>query len=404
MELEMFSPKKECRCCFSTDLKEYIDLGDQPLANSYHKGEVQPTFPLTVNVCQRCYHSQLSVVVDPDYMFKNYLYVSGTTETLNKHFDEFASDALSRVNPVDPKVLDIACNDGTLLQKFKNRDAHVWGIDPAENLRHLTEEKNIPVVVDYWRDAVLDQFPKFDIITATNVFAHVDDPFAFLQTCTYALERKGVIIIEFPYGQKLIRNNEFDTIYHEHLSYFLVNSMLNLCDRVGLTIADILETPIHGGSIRFFITHPMRHESKKIEKYLEAEEHQGLLDIDAYDVFTQQVEKIKAELLKREKLLSKKGKYLVGYGASAKGNTMLNYTKLPLMYIVDDNPLKHGYMTPGMNIPINPVSYLNHEKDLNLIVLSWNFLREIREKVKTMRGPKNTSLFNYIPYVREERI
>ena len=180
-----------CRCCGEKKLFLYLDLGKQPLANSYHKGENLPLYPLEVVVCQNCFHNQLSVVVEPSRMFKNYLYVSGTTDTFRKHCQDLARDAVKRFKIKDISVLDIACNDGTLLEFFRELGCHIWGVDPAENLRVITKKKNIPVVVDYWNEEIAkDLKKKFTIITGTNVFAHVDRVDIFLRACFSALEEK----------------------------------------------------------------------------------------------------------------------------------------------------------------------------------------------------------------------
>jgi len=336
-------------------------------------------------------------------MFKHYLYVSGTTVTLKNHFDKLAHEALSRVSPISPKVLDIACNDGSLLDSFKSMDAEVYGVDPAENLREITEKKKIPVVVDYWSDKILNQLPKLDVITATNVFAHVDDAKSFLETCIKALDVNGVIVLEFPYALKLIKKTEFDTVYHEHLSYFLVHSMKELCKRVGLTIIDIVETPIHGGSIRFILSREITTAFRGMSRYISNEKQFHLTNITQYENFQNKVDLIAETLLDTLSNYENESIKTIGYGASAKGNTILNYAKIKnLKYIVDDNKLKWNYLTPGMDIPIKPSSSIREEGELAILVLSWNFLREIQKRIVDLRGKdKSTTLITYIPSVRE---
>lgn len=400
-----------CRCCGKAWLTQYLDLGYQPLANEYSKTDsiIEKRFPLKVNLCENCFHSQLSIVVNPDLIFKEYLYVSGTTWTLHNHFKLLAEDAMRRVGQNHPMVLDIACNDGTLLQKFKAFGAEVYGVDPAKNLRKITTEKNLNVIVDYWNSETAKRLSKrFDIITATNVFAHVDNIQEFLITCMGYLNPDGIIILEFPYCNELIVNNEFDTIYHEHLSYFLVNSFSFLADSVGLIIDDIITTSIHGGSIRFFLKlskEYKRYQTDTQLAYIEKERKAGLLEKKTYEKFSRNIVGIKYEILNVLSKFDGMGIPVVGYGASAKGNTMLNYIDSPLKYIVDDNPLKYGHFTPGQHIPIVETKILSTDKSpLAIVILSWNFYDEIKQKILERRRGLTTYLIRYIPKVEAEEL
>lgn len=398
--------KKICRCCKSHNLLLYLDLGKQPLANDYHKGNNLPEIPLEVMLCAKCFHNQLSVVVDPDSMFKNYLYVSGTTQTFRKHCSDLADNAVSRFSSRRLNVMDIACNDGTQLEYFRELGCNVMGIDPAENLRSLTKKKKLNILVDYWTQKIARNFKKkFDLMTGTNVFAHVDDVDEFLKASKIALKDEGILILEFPYAENMVANNEFDTVYHEHLSYFLVNSFKILIERLGFHIVDIIRTPIHGGSIRFFIKKGKNKHCQKVYDLIKSEKEKGLLKISTYKKFAQQILKNKKDMNKLIDNLRRKKKNVIGYGASAKGNTMLNYFKINLDYIVDDNPLKWGYMTPGRNILINNPQILKSEKNnLYIVILAWNFYNEIVKHVLKIRGKnkKDTALL-YVPFV-EKRI
>lgn len=390
----------KCRCCGGKKLKLYLDLGNQPLANSYHKGEKLKKYPLKVMVCRNCFHSQLSVVINPETMFKNYLYVSGTTQSFRNHTKDLAKDAVKRVKNKHPKVLDIACNDGTQLEYFRDLGCEVFGVDPAENLRPITRKKKVPVIVDYWSDKIAKKYKgEFDIITATNVFAHVNKVDLFLKDCITALKDEGVIIIEFPYAQKMISHNEFDTVYHEHLSYFLVNSFKTLANRIGLVIIDIKQTPIHGGSIRFFLG-KSGIETSKVDELIKEEEKLGLNKEKTYLDFSKRVNKNKNDMKRLIQKLKLKNEKVIGYGASAKGNTMLNFFKIKLDYIVDDNQLKWGYKTPGMNIPVKSPDEIKEEKNnLNIVILSWNFFNEISKKVNIRRYKRKDNCILYVPRV-----
>jgi SAM-dependent methyltransferase len=401
-----YTKKDFCRCCKKKDLLLYLNLGKQPLANSYHKGEKLANIPLEVMVCGNCYHNQLSVVVNPDDMFLNYLYVSGTTETFRNHTKELAKDALSRVKHKNVSVLDIACNDGTQLEFFRELGCEVMGVDPAQNLRPITEQKNIPVIVDYWtQDIARTVEKKFDIMTGTNVFAHVDDVDEFLLASKIALKDDGFLVLEFPYADNMVAHNEFDTVYHEHLSYFLVNSVKTLMDRLGFTIVDILKTSIHGGSIRFFLQKGEGKHSETVFQLIEHEKSQGLLQEKTYIAYAERVKKNKKDMQKLIRRLRKENKKIIGYAASAKGNTMLNYFKINFNYIIDDNELKWEYLTPGRNIPIKGSATLASEKEeLYIVILAWNFYNEIAKRIIKARGHKKDFAILYVPNVELRKI
>ena len=393
--------RKTCRCCGSASLKTYLDLGGQPLANSYHKGaESLPAYPLRVNVCNYCWHSQLSHVVPPDQMFRNYLYVSGTTKTLKDHFDEFAGRTVGRFSSKqDLHVLDIACNDGTLLESFRRFGCKVIGIDPAENLREITLQKKLAVIVDYWSSRQAERLEPFDIITAVNVFAHVDDLADFLEGCKRALKPDGVLVIEVPYAADMIRKREFDTIYHEHLSYFRVGAFEYLVEIHGFYIADMSWSKIHGGSMRFTLKIGNLGPCNEAAFMRREEVRVGMNSMATYEDFMWAVEDIRKDFY--EAVKENAERRLVGYGASAKGNTALHFFGQRLEYIVDDNPLKHGYLTSGY-VPIRPPSALaEDDRDLAIVILSWNFAREIAGKIVALRpGRTNDRAILYVPRVR----
>lgn len=411
----MYKIVEHCRCCGSDELIKYVDLGLQPLANSYHKKtHVSAYFPLEVMLCQQCFHSQLSIVVDPDLMFKNYLYVSGTTQTFKKHCAEFADYVTKIYGSTNIKVLDIAANDGTLLKCFKELGCSVIGIDPADNLNEISKANGIDVINEYWGEEAIKIlnnkyfYNKVNVITGTNVFAHVHDTFSFLENCKKILNDDGIIVLEFPYCDKMIKNVEFDTIYHEHLSYFLVTSFATLAYKVGLIIDKVLQTSIHGGSIRFVLRKAkslLDFHCEEANSLIQKEKEEGLLSLEAYENFSNQIEKNK---IKFNELLSnmrdKNNFKIIGYGASAKGNTMLNYFNLDLDYIVDDNHMKIGFKTPGRNIEIKKTSELKNENlaPLAIVILSWNFYDEIKEKIKTIRNNEPCILIKYVPTIDTE--
>ena len=402
-----------CRCCDGQKLIKYLDLGSQPLANNYNKledlfvddvlyGSAQKEYPLNVYYCEDCHHSQLGVVVNPEIMFSNYLYVSGTTETFKQHCKDLAKEAVLKSGKEFIHVLDIACNDGTLLEQFRALGAEICGVDPAKNLRQITYEKKIPVIVDFWNDYSSQAINRrFDIITGTNVFAHVDDIYGFLNNCKRVLSFDGIVVLEFPYCTEMIENNEFDTIYHEHLSYFLVSSFLALSKRAGFNIIDIVTTDIHGGSIRFYLSLVREPFHEKIIYWLADEKQKGLYQWDTYLKFRDRVRNNKKNFIQLLDFLKRNHNTVIGYGASAKGNTMLNYFGARLDYIVDDNQMKWGYLTPGKDIEIRPpAALLDEEIPIYIVIMSWNFSDEIISKVKEIRGEFDDKFVFYVPEVR----
>lgn len=388
-----------CRCCGSGHLEMVLDLGRQPLANEYLvRPARQHTYPLQLMVCRQCYHNQLSVVVDPDKMFRNYLYVSGTSRTFHSHFAEFAKDTLSALGPGRKRVLDIACNDGTLLTKYQDLGCSVRGVDPAANLVKLVRDQGIGVVEGYWPDASKDVVGRFDIVTACNVLAHVAEPARFLSAMLSALSPDGVAVVEFPYAREMVLRNEWDTIYHEHLSYFLVSPFLKLAERVGASVVRAKTTPVHGGSVRLTLRRTGEVHCAEANLLATTEQVAGLHDLETYIKFAKQVSKTCRELVEGVGAKLDAGYQVVGYGASAKGNTLLNHCPLALTYIVDDNPLKHGHFTPGRHLPIRPVSVLSGERqDLAIVMLAWNFADEIKANVRRLRPGREDLALCHVP-------
>jgi len=401
----------QCRCCLSTNLKLCLDLGEQPLANAYHDGTRSlKSYPLAVNVCQDCWHMQLTVVVDPKVMYTEYAYASGDNAALREYSKQFAEEygkALKRwgVYPSKKKtVLDIACNDGTQLDAFKELGWDTYGVDPAENLVALANHK---VVADFWGDSAVKFLGErhgattFDLITAQNVFAHTHDVEGFLRTCKKVMHDTSVLIIQTSQAN-MIKKNQFDTIYHEHLSFFNTNSMTTLVDRCGLKLQRVNYTPIHGMSYAFVITRKELKLPYDVGNAWESEYASGLYGPDLYDAFRQNATQIIVQLGFITENLRKRGYKLIGYGAAAKGMTVLNASKVSLDYIVDDSPLKQGKLTPGMNIPIVSRDVLAAESSdtrIAFVPLAWNFFEEISANIKSVRNNPDDVFVKYFPTV-----
>ena len=398
-----------CLCCDGDNLNLLLDLNKQPLANSYHDNSKElEKYPLGVNLCQDCYHIQLTDVVDPDLLFRDYLYVSGTTKTLRDNFKWFADFVLEYAancrwnwpNPRVQSVLDVACNDGTQLDYFKERGVETYGVDPAENLWELSS-KNHDVKCEYF-DSVFFGF-KFDVITAQNVFAHNSNPKKFLDDCEEIMDDYSFLFIQTSQAE-MILNNQFDTIYHEHVSFFNVNSFSRLVDRTNLQLIDVIKTPVHGISYLFILSkHP--YNKQKVKNEIEVERQRGLLSQKTYDIYRENVLKIGRNFRRVVSEHRRQGYKIVGYGAAAKGMTFLNFVNIKLDVIIDDNELKHNLYTPGTNVQIKPNVFLKQYKEHDKILfipLAWNFYDEIRDRILKVRDNENDKFLRYFPTVKVE--
>ena len=388
----MYKVLNKCLCCGNTELVSVLDLNEQPLANSYLKNSDDPeeSYPLGINFCPKCTHIQLSCAVDPNYLFKDYLYVSGTTKTLKEYFDWFVSFCSEYTE--GKNVLDIACNDGTQLDSFKIKGYNTYGIDPAENLFEISSKKH-NIICDYLTEESISKFEsKFDIIIAQNVFAHNTYPKEFLTICKKYLNKGGNVFIQTSQSD-MVKNNQFDTIYHEHISFFSVKSFCTLTKSIGMNVVDVKRTSVHGTSFVFVLSNDGLDQS---EKFIELEDE---LNIDVITNYSNNCKQIALDTYNEINKLQSEGYKVIGYGAAAKGNTFLNFSKFTLSYIVDDNPLKQNLYCPGSRIKILPPEVLKSETGKICIVpLSWNFFDEIKEKVKSMKL-KDCIFLRYFPEV-----
>jgi 2-polyprenyl-3-methyl-5-hydroxy-6-metoxy-1,4-benzoquinol methylase len=394
----------ECLCCGSTNLKVTLDLNEQPMANSFKDSPIEEelTFPLKLNLCTDCTHLQLSHAVNPDLLFKHYLYVSGTSQTLKDYFDWFAGYTRSFF-ATDPKnVLDIACNDGTQLDSFKSKGFTTYGIDPAENLYKLSST-NHEVICDYFTEQYVDQLKDkhLDVINAQNVFAHNSYPLEFLKMCKEIMHDDSVLFIQTSQAD-MVKNNEFDTIYHEHLSFFNANSMNELSKRAGLCLVNVEKTPIHGNSYVFVFK--KMPAPGNIEQVLQEERDQGAQNLETYKIYEQRCRQVLEDLDQMLVIHRLSQYFIVGYGAAAKGMTLINAGDLYLDLIIDDNPMKQGKFAPGSNIPIVSIDELDNLTDRKIVFvpLAWNFFKEIKGKIKAKRNNSNDVFLKYFPTVEVE--
>ena len=320
----------QCLACGSDNIHTALNLGEQPLANSYKDSADEPEarYPLGVRLCHDCFHLQLSHTVDPEIIYKNYLYATGTNQTIKDYSKWFADFCLEACTDVKT-VLDIGCNDGTQLDYFKALGVDTYGIDPAENL-HSRSNKNHNVVCDFFGPAAVDKLNKvnYDIIIAQNVCAHNPDPYGFVKTCSELMSDDTVLFIQTSQAD-MVLHNEFDTIYHEHVNFFNANSMNDLARRSGLCLIDVIKTPIHGNSYIFVLSKQSVNQHR-VQNIIDLEIANGLLNIDTYDRWSETVHTTVNQLIATVNQHRCQGFTLVGYGAAAKGNTLLNFAGIQL--------------------------------------------------------------------------
>ncbi len=389
----------KCIACDSENLEFTLDLNDQPLANSFTPTkEKQEEYPLAINRCKDCNHLQLTHIVNPELIYKNYSYVSGTTKTYVDYMDWFAKWCREYSDHWFGHVLDIGCNDGTQLDAFERLGFRTFGVDPAENLYATSTNKGHKVICGFWNDETVKNLSnqKFNIVTSQNAFAHIPDPHTYLKLLLPLMEKDGMFFIQTSQAD-MVMNGEFDTIYHEHISFYNIQSMKALAERSGWNLIDVIKTPIHGTSYVFVLS-PDKKRSQNVANLIAMEAK--LQNPLTYTVWASGVSKIKDEIKTVCEEYRNKGYKLIGYGAAAKGMTLLNYVKEELDFIIDDNPLKQNHFTPGMNIPIVSIEKLDEISDsICFIPLAWNFFNEIVKRIKNRRDDERDIYVTYFPKV-----
>mgnify|MGYP001604193975 CR=1 FL=1 len=382
--------------CGSDRLLRTLDLGRTPLANSYLAEEdlSKPEFDeeLCLQFCRDCGLSQLTKVVDPDLMFRHYLYISSTTKTIREHFAELAETGAKAAEAKPGELgLDIASNDGTLLKCFQAVGLKALGVDPAENLAKEANAQGLETICDYWTPALAKRIVKergrAKLITACNVFAHADELNGFVEAVELALAPKGLFVIEAPWVVDFLEKSEFDTAYHEHLSYIGVTPTAKLMERHGLAVVDVEHfKDIHGGTARIYCARKGERPAKPaVAEFLAREQKFGILDPKVYERFAARVYENKKRLVELVKKLRAEGKTVWAYGASAKGNTLMNFFGLSgkdIPCAIDDNPKKWGLYTPGARMKVVGIDALMGAKVDVLLLLAWNFEREIRARCR----------------------
>jgi len=393
---------KQCCACGSDKLKQVLDLGEQPLANSYLDREEQSekTYPLAANVCLECHHVQLTHAIHPDLMFKHYLYVSGTTDTLRENMKWFVK-FVEEYTGSRGRVLDIGCNDGTQLNYFKANRWRTYGIDPAENITPIAIGNGHKVWTDYFNTEtamkLVDVQP--NVIVAQNVVAHNYDAVNFLRNVRQVMTDSTTFFMQISQAD-MIRRNEFDTCYHEHINFFNVKSLTKIADRAGLHIRDIVKSPIHGNSY-IVIMHKHKRGEARVENMMNIDAMDGLYKLSTYERWGSNAQMLMDQMNTIINEARNQGKLIVGYGAAAKGVVVMNFGKPQIDFVIDDNPLKQGKFIPGTRTPIVNIAYLEQfsDKKVLFVPLAWNFFDEIVRRIKVIRNNPDDQFLRYFPTI-----
>ena len=389
----------QCRFCDNTNVKRFLELGEMPLANAFlTEDEVndikEPRFPLDVFFCEDCGLVQIGHVVPPQDIFKDYIYFSSTSDAVHKHAKYLAQSFKKRFQLHNSSfVVEIASNDGCVLNYFKNVNMKILGVEPAENIAKVAVDSGIETYIDFFNEDnaknIKEKYGNADVILARHVFAHVPEIHSFMRGLKLLLSANGVIAIEAPYLVDFIEKVEFDTIYHEHLSYLSLRPMSKLFKKYGMEIFDVEHFDIHGGSLIYFIWNEGNHEvNQKVEQYVGNEIQKGFDDIEIYYDFADKTSLIKTKLMSLLNKLKHDGNSIAAYGAPAKGNTLLNYCGIStdlIDYIVDKSTYKQGLYTPGTHIPVYGPEKLHEDMPDYTLLLAWNFADEILKQQKSYR-------------------
>jgi len=390
---------EQCRGCFSSDIIVFIDLGYVPLAGGFLKSknefEQERFYPLQICFCPNCFLIQTNAVIDRTILFGNYFYFSSAIQTLVDHFQTVADEISQRIkNHKNPFVIEIGCNDGSLLSALQTKKIAVLGIDPAKNIVSPLIANGTPIINDYFTKElaakIKKKYHKADVIFSSNTFAHIEDMHNVLDGIKLLLKQDGILIFEVHYLGNLIHQVQYDMIYHEHQYYYSLLALKNLLLKHDLEIFDVLPIPIHAGSMRYYVKYTSstkRNISQRVYELANNEIQQGFQNIETFLTYGKKVEKTKADLRKLLIRLQTQHKKIAGYGASGRSTIIMNYCGLDrsfLEYIIDDAPAKQGTYTPGTHLQIINRKILLHNKTrpAYVVVFAWSFLEEIRIKNK----------------------
>ena len=390
----------KCLFCDTPLRYTFVDLGMSPLCESYvskdQLNQVESFYPLHAYVCEKCFLVQLDEYVSPEHIFTEYAYFSSYADSWVQHMKRYSDMIVDRLKlGAKSFVIEVASNDGYLLQHFVARGIPVLGIEPAANIAKVAEAKGIPTLVKFFGEQTARELARenkhADLIAGANVLAQVPDVNDFVKGLKILLKPHGVVTIEFPHLMRLIEGNQFDTIYHEHFSYFSFITVEKIFAAHGLTLFDVEELPTHGGSLRIYARHAdydLRKVGPRVTELRSREESNGFARLEHYFAFAEQVKETKRKLLEFLISTKRKGKSIAGYGAPGKGNTLLNFCGIRtdfVDYTVDRNHYKQGKFLPGTHIPIFPPEKIRETKPDYVLILPWNFKDEIMHQMAYIR-------------------
>lgn len=381
-----------CRFCHAVLQQTFVDLGMSPLCESYLRADqlnqMEPFYPLHVFVCNSCFLVQLQEYVSREAIFSDYAYFSSYSDSWLAHAKAYVEQMTARFHLNGSSlVAEVASNDGYLLQYFVAQQIPVLGIEPAANVAEVAVKRGVPTLVKFFGRAtareLIAEGKHCDLVLGNNVLAQVPDLNDFVGGLKILLGPTGIVTVEFPHLMRLMEENQFDTIYHEHFSYFSFVTVEKIFAAHGLTLFDVEELMTHGGSLRIFARHVEDHSkptTPRVHELRVREESAGFTRLDSYRSFAEQVIETKRKLLDFLIQAKRSGKRIVGYGAPGKGNTLLNFCGIRsdfLDYTVDRNPRKHGMFLPGTHIPILPTDYIKQTRPDYVLILPWNLKNEI---------------------------
>lgn len=398
--MDQTNNSSKCRFCGQPLRFSLVDLGMSPLCESFlapeQLNQMEPFYPLHVYVCEQCYLAQLEEYVSREHIFTEYAYFSSYAVTWLQHAERYTDLMTERFGLNDKSfVVEVASNDGYLLQYFVKKNIPVLGIEPAKNVAKVAVDKGVPTLTEFFGVRFAEQLrgegKGADLIAGNNVLAQVPDINDFVGGLKILLKPTGVITIEFPHLMRLMEENQFDTIYHEHFSYFSFIAAEKIFAAHGMTLFDVEELPTHGGSLRIYARHaendalPVTVRARALH---EREVNAGFTNMEHYSAFGEQVKETKRKILEFLIQAKREGKSVAGYGAPGKGNTLLNYCGIRIDFIdytVDRNPYKHGKFLPGTHIPIYPPEKIQETKPDYVFILPWNFKDEIMSQMAGIR-------------------
>ena len=389
-----------CRFCKSELKYSFVDLGMSPLSNSYispdNLQKMEPFYPLHAFICDQCFLVQLNEFESPENIFSDYAYFSSYSQSWLQHANSYVNKMIERFGfDTSSQVIEVASNDGYLLQYFKEKNIPVLGIEPAANVAKVAVDAGIPTTTEFFGVKTATDLAKSgkraDLLLGNNVLAHVPDLNDFVEGLKILLKDTGVITLEFPHLQRLIEQTQFDTIYHEHFSYFSCVAIQKVFSAHGLALFDVDELETHGGSLRVYVKHEgdaSKPASENVARLIDRETASGYTDIDFYLSFEDRVKNTKRNVLEFLIQAKRDNKSIVGYGAAAKGNTLLNYCGIRtdfIDYVVDRSPHKQNHFLPGTHIPVYSPDKVKETKPDYLLILPWNIKREVMEQMRHAR-------------------